>query len=147
VAYFWPRLPHLGKGIALRERVQHGLPAIAANEVLLVWALENIVRNAVDALAGRGGRISIIAVAGETSALTPGRETVHIVIADNGPGIAPSVRKRIFEPGISTKSGGWGVGLSLSRRIIEELHNGRIIVEDRPSGGAVFDIALPVART
>jgi signal transduction histidine kinase len=147
VSYFKPRLPHLGKGIALRARVQHGLPEIAANEVLLVWALENIVRNAVDALAGRGGRISIIALAGETSALTPGRETIHIVIADNGPGIAPSVRKRIFDPGVSTKSGGWGVGLSLSRRIIEELHNGRIVVEDRPSGGAVFDIALPVART
>jgi signal transduction histidine kinase len=102
----------------------------------------------VDALAGRGGRISIIALSGDGEGLGSGAgETVHIVIADNGPGIEPSVRKRIFEPGISTKTSGWGVGLSLSRRIIEELHQGRIIVEDRPSGGAVFDVALPVIRT
>jgi signal transduction histidine kinase len=148
VSYFRPRLPHLGRGIRLRCRVDAGLPQIAANSVLLVWALENIVKNAVDALAGRGGRISIIALAGDSPALdSRNGESVHIVIADNGPGIAPSVRKRIFEPGVSTKPGGWGVGLALSRRIIEELHQGRIIVEDRPSGGTVFDIALPVVRT
>jgi signal transduction histidine kinase len=147
VDYFRPRLPHLGKGIALRARVEPGLPAIAANEVLLVWALENIVRNAVDALAGRGGRISIIAIAEEAQALNRAGDSVHIIIADNGPGIAPSVRNSIFEPGVSTKTGGWGVGLSLSRRIIEELHNGRIEVEDRPSGGTVFDVSLPVIRT
>jgi signal transduction histidine kinase len=143
VCYFRPRMPHLGKGITLRSRLEPELPPIAANPVLLVWALENIVKNAVDALAGRGGRISIIALS--EPAETGGRGTVHIVIADNGPGIAPAVRKRIFEPGVSTKAGGWGVGLSLSRRIIEELHGGRIIVEDRPSGGTVFDVALPVA--
>jgi signal transduction histidine kinase len=147
VGYFRPRLPHLGKGITLRARIEPDLPPIAANEVLLVWALENIVRNAVDALAGRGGRISIIALSDEPSTLNRDDGSVHIVIADNGPGIAASVRKRIFEPGVSTKSGGWGVGLALSRRIIEELHNGRIVVEDRPSGGTVFDVTLPVART
>jgi signal transduction histidine kinase len=146
--YFEPRLPHLGKGIRLRSRIEPDLPDIAANHVLLVWALENIVKNAVDALAGRGGRISIIALSGDGEGLgSRAGETVHIVIADNGPGIEPSVRKRIFEPGVSTKTSGWGVGLSLSRRIIEELHQGRIIVEDRPSGGAVFDVALPVIRT
>jgi signal transduction histidine kinase len=57
------------------------------------------------------------------------------------------VRDSIFEPGVSTKSGGWGVGLSLSRRIVEELHQGRITVENRPGGGTVFDVMLPVART
>lgn len=146
VCYFRPRLPHLARGVTLRSRVEPDLPPIAANPVLLVWALENIVRNAVDALAGRGGRISIIAIS-EASDNGGDGGSVHIVIADNGPGIAPAVRKRIFEPGVSTKSGGWGVGLSLSRRIIEELHQGRIIVEDRPNGGTVFDVALPVART
>jgi signal transduction histidine kinase len=146
VSYFQPRLPHLGNGITLRARVRKDVPPIAANQVLLVWALENIVKNAVDALAGRGGRISIIAGTDNASARN-GAGTVHLVIADNGPGIAPSVRRRIFEPGVSTKSGGWGVGLSLSRRIIEELHQGRITVADRPAGGTVFDVALPVART
>jgi signal transduction histidine kinase len=148
VHYFRPRLPHLGKGITLRARVAGNLPHVSANQVLLVWALENIIKNAIDALAGRSGRISVIALQGEARQLgvrTGG--TVHIVIADNGPGIAPAVRHRIFEPGVSTKSAGWGVGLSLSRRIIEGMHNGRIIVEDRPSGGTVFDVALPAAKT
>jgi signal transduction histidine kinase len=147
VSYFRPRLPHLGKGIVLRSRVADDLPPVSANQVLLVWALENIVKNAIDALAGRGGRISVVALSGDDAPLgSRHRGTVHIVIADNGPGIAPAVRDRIFEPGVSTKSAGWGVGLSLSRRIIEELHQGRIIVEDRPSGGAVFDVSLPVAK-
>jgi signal transduction histidine kinase len=148
VDYFRPRLPHLGRGIVLRSRVDPDLAAVQANPVLLVWALENIVKNAIDALAGRGGRISIIA----TSRDLPRRRTqqnsqVHILIADNGPGIAPTVRDRIFEPGVSTKTSGWGVGLSLSRRIVEELHQGRITVETRAGGGTVFHVVLPAVRT
>jgi signal transduction histidine kinase len=55
------------------------------------------------------------------------------------------VRERIFEPGVTTKAGGWGVGLSLTRRIVEELHGGRIVVRPRSGGGTVFDIVLPAA--
>jgi signal transduction histidine kinase len=147
VCYFQPRLPHLGKGITLRKRVESGLPPVLANQVLLVWALENIVKNAVDALAGRGGRISIVAVSGNGRRFRAGNtNTVHVLIADNGPGISLSVRERIFEPGVTTKASGWGVGLSLSRRIVEELHHGRISVHHRASGGTVFDVALPGAR-
>jgi two-component system, sporulation sensor kinase D len=117
---------------------------VLANQVLLVWALENIVKNAVDALAGRGGRISIVAVSGDRRRYRAGRtDTVHVLIADNGPGIPHSIRERIFEPGVTTKASGWGVGLSLSRRIVEELHHGRITVHSRASGGTVFDVALP----
>jgi signal transduction histidine kinase len=136
--YFRPRLPKLGNGIVLRTRVAGGLPPIEANRVLLVWALENVVKNAIDALGGRGGHILIVA--------RPTREgRLHVNIADDGPGIAPQVRDRIFEPGVSTKAGGWGVGLSLTRRIIEELHGGRVTVRDRARGGTVFDIVLPAA--
>lgn len=137
-AYFQPRLPKLGHGIRLRARVAADLPVIRANRVLLAWALENVVKNAVDALGGRGGSILIAAHA-------DGNGSVHVGIADDGPGIAPQVRDRIFEPGVSTKSGGWGVGLSLTRRIVEELHGGRVTVHARRSGGTVFDIALPAA--
>lgn len=148
IDYFAPRLPHLGRGITLRSRVEGAVPQVMASPVLLAWALENIVKNAVDALAGRGGRISIIATCAPAQGFRGrGRSQVHILIADNGPGIAPSVRDRIFEPGVTTKSSGWGVGLSLSRRIVEELHQGRITVENRPSGGTVFDVMLPAART
>ena len=133
--YFRPRLPRLAGAVDLQVRIRHGLPAVHGNVVLLAWALENIVKNAIDALAGRPGRILI-------SAASDG-ESVRIRISDNGPGIAPHVRDRIFEPGVSTKSSGWGVGLSLTRRIVEELHGGRITVHDRKRGGTTFDIQLP----
>ncbi|MGH7463805.1 MAG: ATP-binding protein, partial [Longimicrobiales bacterium] len=120
VSYFRPRLPHLGKGIVLRARIDDDLPSIHANQVLLVWALENIIKNAIDALAGRGGRISLLALRGGTAAVAgSSRDSLHLVITDNGPGIAPAVRDRIFDPGVTTKAGGWGVGLSLSLRIVE----------------------------
>lgn len=135
--YFRPRLPKLGHGIRLRTHLGRSLPLIRANAVLLAWALENVVKNAIDALAGRGGKI-LIATHAE------GGE-VHVHIADNGPGIDPLVRERIFEPGVTTKAGGWGVGLSLTRRIVEELHGGRIAVRPRRGGGTVFDIVLPAA--
>ena len=135
VSYLRPRLPHLGKGIDLRVRVAKDLDKVEANRVLLVWALENIVRNAMDALAGRDGRITIVA--------RNGNGNVELQIADDGPGIDASVRDRIFDAGVSTKGSGWGVGLSLTQRIVEDLHGGRITVHNRPSGGAVFDIKLP----
>jgi signal transduction histidine kinase len=139
--YFTPRLPKLGRGIRLRTRCQPGLPEIRANRVLLVWALENVVKNAVDALAGRGGHILIVAHA------EPANGSVHVHIADNGPGISPEVRDRIFEPGVTTKAGGWGVGLSLTRRIVEQLHGGRVTVQNRRRGGTVFDVTLPASGT
>ena len=139
VSYFNPRLPRLAKGIELRTRTKGRLPLVDANRVLLVWALENIVKNAIDALAGRGGRISIIA------RCTDGQ--VHIHIADNGPGIDPAVRDRIFDAGVSTKSSGWGVGLSLTQRIVQDLHGGKISARERTGGGTVFDIQLPPAGT
>jgi signal transduction histidine kinase len=133
-SYFRPRLPRLGRGVDLKVRIAENLPAVEANRVLLVWALENIVKNGIDALAGRGGRITIFA--------RSGNGTVDIYIADDGPGIDASVRDRIFEAGVSTKSSGWGVGLSLTQRIIE-LHGGKITVRNRRRGGAVFDVRLP----
>lgn len=137
--YFRPRLPKLGHGVRLRTHVAEGLPEIRANRVLLVWALENVVKNAVDALAGRGGRILVLAHRGPTD------HTVAVRIADDGPGIPTEIRDRIFDPGVSTKAGGWGVGLSLTRRIVEGLHSGKVTVHARRSRGTVFDITLPVA--
>jgi signal transduction histidine kinase len=137
--YFRPRLPKLGRGIRLRVHAAAALPEIRANRVLLVWALENVIKNAVDALAGRGGRILIVA----QHTGSPDQVVIHI--ADDGPGIPPDIRDRIFDPGVSTKSGGWGVGLSLTRRIVEHLHGGRVTVRARRSRGTVFDVTLPVA--
>lgn len=136
--YFKPRLPRLGKGIDLKTRVGNDIPDVEANAVLLTWALENVVKNAIDALAGRGGRILIIAG-------TTDDWGVEINIADDGPGIAPSVKDRIFDAGVTTKSSGWGVGLSLTQRIISDLHGGKISTHARKRGGTVFNILLPPA--
>jgi signal transduction histidine kinase len=137
--YIRPRLPQLGSGVTLRVRTRRNMPPIHANQVLLVWGLENLVKNALDALAGRGGLIVI-------SARPWKKRYLRIIVADNGPGIPVDVRERIFDPGVSTKSTGWGVGLSLTKRIVEDIHGGRIIVRPRKRGGTEFEILLPVTE-
>ena len=135
--YLRPRLPKQKSGVDLRVRVAPDLPAMEANQVLLVWALENCVKNSLDALAGRGGRIRVVA-AGQDG-------DVRFAVSDNGPGIDPTVRDRLFDAGVTTKAGGWGVGLSLAQRIVEDVHGGRIRASTRPGGGARFEIRIPVA--
>jgi len=135
--YLAARLPKLGRGVDLVVDIPDGLPPVQANEVLLIWALENVVKNALDALAGRGGRISVYA-------REVGGGQVSLRIRDTGSGVDPEIRDKIFEPGITTKSGGWGVGLALSRRIVEGVHKGRIELLES-SGGTTFQIRLPVA--
>ncbi|MCH2464585.1 MAG: HAMP domain-containing histidine kinase, partial [Gemmatimonadetes bacterium] len=136
--YLVGRIPRLSKkGIDLVIDVPKGLPLIMGNEVLLMWALENVVNNALDALAGRGGKITIYA-----------REIadkwVSIRIKDTGPGVASEIRDKIFQPGVTSKSGGWGVGLALSRRIIEVVHKGHIELLEGFEG-TTFQIRLPAA--
>lgn len=135
--YVRVRMPQLAQNVELTVEVEEGLPPIRGNAVLLEWALENLVKNALDALAGSGGEIQVSA----------GRESekrVAIRIADDGPGVAQHVRSTLFEPGVTTKKGGWGVGLSLSRRIIQDVHGGRLSL-DPSSQGATFVVELPIA--
>ncbi len=136
--YLAARLPRLGRGVELVVDIPEGLPPVLGNQVLLIWALENVVKNALDALAGRGGKITIYA-------REVGEGLVSLRIRDTGPGVDPEVRDKIFEPGVTTKSGGWGVGLALSRRIVEGVHDGRIELLGG-AGGTTFQIRLPSAR-
>ena len=135
--YLSARLPRLGRGVDLVVDLPEDLPHVMANEVLLIWALENVVKNALDALAGRGGRISLY-----------GRDVgggwVSLRIRDTGPGVDPEIRDKIFEPGVTSKSGGWGVGLALSRRIVQGVHKGHIELLEG-TAGTTFQIRLPVA--
>ncbi len=135
--YLSARLPRLGRGVDLVVDLPEDLPHVMANEVLLIWALENVVKNALDALAGRGGRIAIY-----------GRDVgggwVSLRIRDTGPGVDPEIRDKIFEPGVTSKSGGWGVGLALSRRIVQGVHKGHIELLEG-TAGTTFQIRLPVA--
>ena len=136
--YLAARLPKISREVDLVVDIPDSLPPVMANEVLLAWALENIVKNALDALAGRGGRISIYA-------REVGNGQVSLRIRDTGPGVDPEIRDTIFEPGVTTKSSGWGVGLALSRRIVEGVHKGRIELLDG-DGGTTFQIRLPAAH-
>lgn len=135
VHYFRARVPTLANPIALTLERGDGLHAIGGDRVLLEWAVESLVKNAIDALAGRGGhvtvRVDVVAGGG-----------VRVRVADDGPGVPRELRARIFSAGFTTKERGWGIGLALTRRIVEENHGGRLMLvpSDR---GAVFDITLP----
>ena len=106
------------------------------NSLLFDWVLENLLKNALDAMETGQGMIKVKAY-----------EDAHwvvIQISDTGKGMTPQLQKRIFEPGYSTKKRGWGLGLSLCRRIIEQYHKGRIFVyESTPGKGTTFRILLP----
>lgn len=135
-AYLAARIPRLArKGVDLLVDIPHGLPRVKGNDVLLIWALENVVKNALDALAGRGGKITIYA-------REVGGNWVSLRIRDTGPGVDPEIRDKIFEPGVTSKSGGWGVGLALSRRIVEGVHKGKIELLETGEG-TTFQIRLP----
>lgn len=132
--YFRPRLPTLVNRVTIVVRNEAALPHVWGDALLLEWAVEALVKNAVDALTGRGGTITV-AVADEP-------DEVVLRVADDGPGVPREVRHRLFEPGTTTKEGGWGMGLALARRIVEASHGGRLVLE-RADGGAVFAIRLP----
>ena len=92
---------------------------VSINTALFEWVIENLMKNSLDALQGQG---SIDVTVGESE------NSVYVEVSDTGKGIAKSNWTRIFEPGFTTKTRGWGLGLSLSRRIIEEYHAGKIAV-------------------
>ncbi|MDB4879718.1 MAG: ATP-binding region ATPase domain protein [Gemmatimonadetes bacterium] len=133
--YFRARVPTLAHAVHIDVVAAPGPLTVQGDAVLLEWALEVLVKNAVDALAGRGGRILV------TAAPAAQGGGAHVTVADDGPGIPRELRRRVFEPGFSTKQRGWGIGLSLARRIVEENHGGslRLAASDR---GATFEIIL-----
>jgi signal transduction histidine kinase len=92
---------------------------VPLNEALFEWVLENVCKNAMDAIEGNG-KIEI--------SLHDGVQVIYIDIKDNGKGIPKSKHKTIFKPGYTTKERGWGLGLSLSKRIVESYHEGRIFI-------------------
>ena len=109
---------------------------VPLNRYLFEWVIENICKNAIDAMEGRGTFSTIVTTEGST---------VNIDLADTGKGIPPSQQKLIFESGFSTKQRGWGLGLSLARRIVQEYHKGKIFLKySIPGQGTVFCITLPI---
>jgi signal transduction histidine kinase len=105
------------------------------NKTLLEWVIENICKNAVDAMQGKG-KIKI--------AINQNDSTIQIIIKDTGKGIDKLLISDIFKPGVTSKARGWGLGLSLSKRIIEDYHKGKLfLLESNEQNGTSFAIVLP----
>ncbi len=134
IKYFERRLPQTGKKVELKitgnKKVCAGL-----NSELFEWVIENLVKNALDAIDNKTGKIEI--------KIDTCDDNVEIDFCDNGKGIDLKRRKDVFRPGYSTKRRGWGLGLSLSKRIIENYHKGKIFVKNSAQGqGTTFKIIL-----
>jgi signal transduction histidine kinase len=132
-AYFRARVPTLAQRVTVSSSHMGDL-VVQGDPVLLEWALESLAKNAIDALAGRDGKVEISA-----ESLPEGR--VRVRVSDDGPGVPREIRNQIFDPGFSTKEKGWGIGLSLARRIVRDSHGGELLLVPSERG-ATFDMVL-----
>ncbi len=142
VSYFSQR-PGLVGGVSV-EAGSMVDAVVMGNSVLLGWVLENLIKNAVAACAAgeERGRVEVVCDYPDES-----RSIVEIQVSDNGRGIPSREQDKVFKPGFSTRRGGWGLGLPLSRRIIEEYHGGTIqLLASVPGKGSTFSIIIPVSR-
>jgi signal transduction histidine kinase len=137
--YFEDRLPTLGGRVRIELDLPEPHPVVLGNETLLEWAFENLVKNALDSLAGHEGTIRVT-----YEGIINGR--ARYVVSDDGPGVPANLRSTLFDVGVTTKESGWGVGLSLVRRIFVDMHDGDVRLRDTESG-ASFTIDLPLAES
>jgi len=138
VAYYERRLPFEGQGVQINFESGE-IPEVRANTELFGWALENLIKNSLQAVDSTNGRISI------ATSIVPDGRGVKIELKDNGKGIPAAAVRKIFRPGFTTKKRGWGMGLTLVRRIIEEYHSGRIELKRSRPGETAFEILLPIS--
>ncbi len=134
INYFQKRLPQLGKNVIITLEGNRKLTS-KLNVELFEWVSENLIKNALDAIETKDGKIHFNIAAY--------KKNIEIEVADNGKGIDYKRWKDVFRPGYSTKRRGWGLGLSLSKRIIEDYHNGKIfVVQSIINEGTTFKIIL-----
>ena len=139
VVYFQDRMPHLGSRIDIHliSKIE-GLEVIMDRE-LMKWTMENLIKNCVDAMTGKGGNIIITA--------TQKEPFVYVLIRDEGKGIPRAHWKKVFNAGVTSKTRGWGLGLSLAKRNVEEYHEGKIhVLESAVSEGTTIEIKLETAK-
>lgn len=138
VEYYRERLPHAGKGLQLHFE-PGDIPETKVNRELYSWVVENLIKNSLEAVDAKTGVISV-----RTRVNNSGK-SISIEVNDNGRGIPRGDARRVFRPGYTTKKRGWGLGLSLARRIIQDYHKGSIyLIRSEPGKGTTFVIQLPV---
>jgi len=107
------------------------------NSELYSWVIENMIKNSIDAMSGKGAL---------TVKIEATSKKIKIMISDSGKGIPKKLYKLIFKPGFTTKKRGWGLGLSLSKRIVQDYHKGKIVVQKSEiNKGTTFEILLDKA--
>ena len=132
--YLEKRMPSLGGKVILVNKIDPDVK-IKANGTLISWAVENLIRNGIDAINKENGKIEV--------ALKQDVHYVKIHITDNGCGIPKKDWKNIFRPGFTTKNSGWGLGLSLCERIINDVHGGKVsVLASSISKGTTFELAI-----
>lgn len=138
--YFKERLPHQSSKIEISYIGKLGNTKVLMDADLIKWTMENLIKNCIDAIGKKGGNIII------TASLR--KPWVYIHVLDEGRGMQRSYWKKVFEPGITTKNRGWGLGLSLAKRIIEEYHQGKIrVLASAPGEGTTIEIMLHAQPT
>ncbi len=134
IEYIERRIPQMRKQVSINFETDAEYRA-NLNTELFEWVIENLIKNALDAIENHTGTITIT--------LKESRSSLNIDISDTGKGIEKRDRKDVFRPGYSTKQRGWGLGLSLSKRIIEDYHHGKLYIkESRVGEGKTFRIKL-----
>ncbi len=136
VDYQKRRLPSMGREIQIREHFGN-VPKTLVNPDLLEWAVENLLKNALDAMDKPTGVIEV------RTTYVPRKGIISIEVEDNGKGIGSKAVKRIFEPGYTTRKGGWGLGLALARRVVEEYHHGKLSLLRTGPEGSLFVMEIP----
>jgi len=140
IAYFSKRLPKEGRKITIEYDCREELPVVI-NSDLISWVLENLFKNSLDAIDVMHGEISLRAIYIKVD------KKIKITHRDNGRGIPKEQRDSVFSPGFTTKKRGWGLGLTLAKRIIEEYHGGKIFISwSQINKGTEFVIELPADR-
>jgi hypothetical protein len=133
ISYMQIRMP---KTISLHISESGQERVVEINTELIAWVLENLIKNSIDAIRGKGA--ITIDLSWDNNAT--------IVIRDTGSGISKKIQKTIFNPGVTTKKRGWGLGLSLAKRIVEQYHGGKLRLIDSSEEGSAFEIVLPLKQ-
>jgi len=127
----------MSKSVNIRLQTSLAAQSVLLNKPLYFWCLENLIKNSIDAIKGKGE--VLINIKNE-------RQYVVVSIQDKGSGISKKEQKNIFKPGFSTKKSGWGLGLSLSKRIVEQYHNGHIKLGYSHEKGTEIQMYLPFLK-